>query len=214
MKLLLTSGGLRNTELKKALLELTGTPASKIKMAFIPSAMHVEVGDKSWVVDQLHYLKEMNIAQLDIVDIAAIAREVWLPRLQESNVIFVNGGNTTFLMKCFNESGLTKEIPSLLDSRVYVGVSAGSYIATPDTRLNSDENSETLDALGLVEFGIQAHLNSPQFPLAKDEKTIRKRLQNCPYTVHALDDQTGIKINGNTFEFVGTGEHITFNATI
>jgi dipeptidase E len=208
MRLLLTSGGLRNATLIKALLDLVAKPANDLKIAFIPTAMNPEPGDKGWVVAQLVQLQKMGVAQIDIVDISAIPKDIWLPRLEESNVIFVNGGNTTHLMNCFNESGLTDALPKLLETRVYVGVSAGSYIATPDTRMNSDGTDEVLNGLHLVGFGLQAHYKSSTFPLAKSYEAVKKRVAGCPYTVYAIDDQMGIKVDGERSEVIGEGEYV------
>lgn len=210
MRLLLTSGGLRNPTLTKALLDLANRPAEGLKVAFIPTAMNTEPGDKGWAIAQMNRLQEMGVAQVDIVEISAIPKEIWLPRLQESNVIFVNGGNTTHLMTCFNKSGLTEEMPKLLKTRVYVGVSAGSYIATPDLRFNSDKTNKVLDGLHLVDFGLQAHYKSPKFPFAKSYEIVKKRVEGCPYTVYALDDQMAVKVDGVKIEFVGEGEYVTF----
>lgn len=209
-KLLLTSGGLRNPTLINALLDLADKPASELKVAFIPTALNVEPGDKGWAIDQMLRLRDMGVAQIDIVDISATDKEVWLPRLEESNVIFVNGGNTTYLMTCFTKSGLADEIPRLLRDRVYVGVSAGSYIATPDIRFNSDNTDKVLDGLKLVDFGLQVHLYSPKFPVAKSEEAVRERVQGCPYTVYALDDQMAMKVVGDEIEIVGEGKYLKF----
>jgi dipeptidase E len=210
MKLLLTSGGLRNPTLTKALLGLAAKPAGELKVAFIPTAMNTEPGDKGWAIAQLVRLQEMGVSQVDIVDVSAIPKAIWLPRLEASNVIFVNGGNTTHLMSCFNKSGLTKELPKLLQTRVYVGVSAGSYIATPDLRFNSDKTSKVLDGLSLVSFGLQAHYKSPTFPLAKSFEAVKKRVEGCPYTVYALDDQMAVKVDGDMLAVVGEGEYEAF----
>lgn len=211
MKLLLTSGGLCNPTLVKAFIELVGKPIDTIKVAFIPTAMNTEPGDKCWTISQMTRLQEIGIATLDIVDVSAIPREMWLPRLEESDVIFVNGGNTTHLMKCFNESGLTNELPKLLESRVYIGASAGSYVATPDTRMNSDNTKKVLPGLHLVEFGLQAHYKREQFPFAKTYDDVKERVNGCPYTIYALDDEMAVKIDGNKFTILGEGEYAEFN---
>lgn len=210
MKLLLTSGGLRNTTLVNTFLNLVNKPANQIKVAFIPTAMNAESGDKGWAIDQLIRIRDLGVTQLDIVDVSAVAKEVWLPRLEECDVIFVNGGNTTHLMKSFNESGLTEEIPQLLESRVYVGVSAGSYVATPDIRFNSDNVDLVLDGLDLVDFGLQVHMNNPEFPIAKSVEAVRERVKGCPYTVYGLDDQMAMLIDGDKSEVIGEGTYEVF----
>lgn len=213
MKLLLTSGGLRNPTLNKTFLELANKPPNELKVALIPTALNVDPGDKGWAIDQMTRIRDLGVRQLDIVDIAATEKKVWLPRLEESDVIFVNGGNTTYLMTCFNDSGLTKEIPRLLKSRLYVGVSAGSYIATPDIRFNSDNVDHVLEGLNLVDFGLQVHLYSSELPQAKSLDVVKAKVKGCPYTVYALDDQMAIKIDGNKMEIVGEGEYVEFKPT-
>ncbi len=212
MRLLLTSGGLRHPDIVQALLDLAGRSAAELKVAFIPTALNVLGGDKRWAVEQLVTLSNLGVAQLDVVDISALPRQIWLPRLEDSHVLYVNGGHTTHLMQCVTESGLAQEIPRLLRDRVYVGVSAGSYIATPDTRFNSDGVVEVLNGLGLVDFGLQAHLNSPTFALARDVERVRRRVTAlaCPYPVYALEDTSALAINGKDRRFVGPGQHLEF----
>lgn len=210
MKLLLTSGGLRNKTLVNAFLRLLDKPVGETKVAFIPTALNTEPGDKGWVIDQLLRIRDLGVAQLDIVDISAVPKDVWLSRLEESDVIFVNGGNTTHLMKCFNKSGLTDEITRLLEDRIYVGVSAGSYIATPDIRFNTDNVDVVLDGLNLVNFGLQVHMLSPKFPVAKTVEAVRERVKGCPYTVYGLDDLTAISVDGNEMKVVGEGAYEIF----
>jgi dipeptidase E len=209
MKLLLTSGGLRNKKIIEALQSLLDKPFNNVSVAFIPTALNTEPGDKGWAIDQMQRLRDLGIKQLDIVDIAAVKKDIWLPRLEESDVIFVNGGNTTYLMDCFNKSGLTAEVPKLLETRVFVGASAGSYIATPDIRFNTDNTDEVLDGLGLVDFGLQAHLYSPKFPQANSLEIVKRRAEKCPYIVYALDDQMAVKVDGNSVEIVGEGKFET-----
>ncbi|HEU5187361.1 MAG TPA: Type 1 glutamine amidotransferase-like domain-containing protein [Candidatus Saccharimonadales bacterium] len=216
MKLLLTSGGLRNQTLIKTLLELTGKPAEELKVAFIPTAMNTEPGDKGWAIDQLIRIRDMGVKQLDIVDVSAVPKNIWLPRLEEADVVFVNGGNTTHLMTCFNNSGLTPEFPRLLKEKVYVGVSAGSYVATPDLRFNSDNVKEVLDGLKLIDFGLQVHMNSPKFPLAKSEQVVKERVEKMqpPYVVYGLDDQMAVKVDGDKMEIVGEGKYLKFEPEV
>jgi peptidase E len=41
--------------------------------------------------------KELKFASIDIVDISAMPKEMWLERLKEADVFFVEGGNTYHL---------------------------------------------------------------------------------------------------------------------
>jgi dipeptidase E len=209
MKLLLTSGGLRNKSLNEAFLDLAGVPASKIKVAFIPTAGNVETGDKSWIIAHMTRLQQLGIGQLDIVDISALPKDVWLPRLQEANVIFVNGGNTKYLMKWIAKSGLQEELPKLLEDRLYVGVSAGSYVAAPDIRLSSNSIQETLNGLGYIDFWIQAHYKNPAFPLQSTLEAVKERIESkgLPRPVYVLDDESAVKVVNGKIDVVSEGEH-------
>lgn len=210
MKLLLTSGGLSNQTLKDALLSLVNKPANELKITFIPTAQNVESGDKTWLIDQLIRIKELNPQQIDIVDFTAIPKEVWLEKLREADVIFVNGGNTNYLMQSSNKFGFSEEIHKLLENNVYVGSSAGSYIATPDIRFNSDYEQGVFKGLGLVNFGLQVHYKNPKFPLADSYEKVAERVKGCPYRVYVLDDQMAVKVEDDKIDVIGEGEYEIF----
>ena len=113
MKLLLTSAGLSNPSIVKAMEDLLGNSAKGVNLAFIPTAANVESGDKSWMIDDLNNFRKSGF-QVDIVDISAVPKDVWLPRLQEAKVLFFGGGNTFHLMHCVKQSDLQNELPELL----------------------------------------------------------------------------------------------------
>lgn len=53
MKLLLTSGGLTNKSIEKALFELVGKKPEDTSLCFIPTAATAEMGDKDWFINDL-----------------------------------------------------------------------------------------------------------------------------------------------------------------
>lgn len=105
MKLLLTSAGLSNESIIKAFFDLVGKSAKEIRVAFIPTASNIETGDKWWLIKDLSTLQGMGFAQLDIVDISAMPKVAWQPRLEEADVFFFGGGNTFYLMHWIRKSG-------------------------------------------------------------------------------------------------------------
>jgi peptidase E len=98
MKIMLTSAGIRNELLEDSLRELVDE--ENIRIAFIPTAADAEKGDKSWLIDDLVNCRKLGV--VDIVNISALKKEEWLPRLEEANVIFVGGGDTSYLMICWD----------------------------------------------------------------------------------------------------------------
>ena len=88
MKLLLTSNGLANKSIIAALFELVGEPAGEMNAVFIPTAADAEADDKSWLIKDLVNIKNQNFKQIDIVDIAALPKESWQPRLEHADILF------------------------------------------------------------------------------------------------------------------------------
>src|SRR3989338_6948291 len=102
MKLLLTSGGITNTSIAKALFTLVGKKPKETSLVFVPTASNVEKGDKTWLIDDLVNLKKQNFKQIDIADISAVPESVWRPKFKEADVLFFEGGNTFHLMRWLN----------------------------------------------------------------------------------------------------------------
>lgn len=214
MKLLLTSGGLENNSITKALLDLLQKPFEESKIAFIPTASNLEPGDKKdWFIEDLIQLKNLKFSSIDIIDISALPKEIWLARLKDVDIIYVEGGNTYHLMYWFNKSGLSEILPELLKTKIYVGVSAGTVVATPSL-LNADfEKQPALDikeiaydnGLSLVEFMIEPHINSVWFPESNFE-SLEKRSKDYKHPIYGLDDNSAIKIEDDRIEIVSEGE--------
>src|SRR3989344_1858055 len=139
MKLLITSGGVSNPSLVDALQKLVGKPFDQTNVAFIPTASNMEDGDKWWLIKDLEICKNLKFKTVDIVDISALPPEIWQKRLEEADVFIFEGGNTYHLMYWLNKSGLKDLLPELLKTRVWVGISAGTIVATPSLYLSSDE---------------------------------------------------------------------------
>lgn len=215
MKLLLTSAGLSNPSIIKAVEKLLGRTVKGVKLAFIPTAANVEPGDKSWMIDDLNNFQKAGFV-VDIVDISAVSKDVWLPRLQGAEVLFLGGGNTFHLMHWVKKSGLQDELPDLLKTKVYAGISAGSCVAGP-TIYNSVQNLfdekyelKIKDGLNLVNFQIIPHLNSPYFEkIRKDNLELASKELTEP--VYAIDDNSAIIVDGKNVEVISEGEWVKFN---
>jgi dipeptidase E len=215
MKLLLTSAGITNKSIADALLELTGRPFSELNLAFIPTAANVEVGDKDWVIDDLVNCKKLGFKSIDIVDISALPKEMWLPRLEMADVLLFEGGNTFHLMHWMEKSGLKELLPEMLKTKIYVGISAGSIVTSGKISLikihyKGEFDDEADDGLGFIDFQIRPHLNSPYFPKANLEN-LEKNAQELGETFYAIDDNTAIKVVDGKMEVVSEGVWKKFN---
>jgi dipeptidase E len=218
MKLLLTSSGITNKSIENALFELVGKKAEETSIAFIPTASNVESGDKWWVIKDLVNLQKLNFKQIDIVDISALEENIWRPRLEQSDVLFFEGGNTYHLMKWVNKSGLIKILPELLKTRVYVGVSAGSMILSKDLALNISQTlyeedldkTEEMAGLNYVDFYFLPHMNSEYFnKLGKDN--VKKSITRMTEKIYAMDDNSALKVADGQVEIISEGEYLEYN---
>lgn len=220
MKLLLTSGGLLNQSIINALLDLTGKPFAELNLAFIPTASNVEKGDKKdWLIEDLIICKNLGFKSIDIVDISALSKEMWQPRLEEADVFFVEGGNTSYLMHWMEKSGLKELLPKMLETKVYVGVSAGTMIACKHLDVNQSESLYSEDVLkdyqnneglGWVDFLIRPHLNSPHFP-GMTLESLEPLAKELPETFYAIDDESAIKVRDGSVEVISQGQWKKFN---
>lgn len=204
MKLLLTSAGITNKTLKNA---LGGLIKGEMTLAFIPTAANVEEGEKDWLIKNYNQCEELGT--VDIVDISAVERKIWLPRLEKSNVIFFGGGNTGHLMREIRKTGLDLELSRLLKTRIYVGISAGSVAASKKISasqefLYGDEHDDDPPGLGYINFHIRPHLNSPYFPRVNDKSLgeVSKKLEGDLY---AIDDNSAVLCIDGKIKVVSEG---------
>ena len=218
MKLLLTSGGITNKSIAKALFNLVGKKPEDASLVFVPTASNVEKGDKDWLINDLINLKNLNLKQIDIADISAVGKEIWLPKMQEADILFFEGGNTYHLMRWINKSGLANELPELLKTKVYIGVSAGSMVVGKDMLLKTSQilyeedllEKENMAGLGYVSFYILPHLNSPYFNL-RVEENIKEAVKDINEKIYVLDDQSALKVVDGKVEVVSEGKYLIFN---
>lgn len=218
MKLLLTSGGIKNKTIAKALSDLVGKKSSDTSLLFIPTASNVERGDKSWLIDDLMNLKKQGFKLIEIADISAVDEKIWKPKLEEADILYFEGGNAYHLMEWINKSGLVKILPELLKSKVYVGVSAGSMITSKDLGLKISkliygedlDKTEDIEGLNLVNFYLLPHLNSQDFTKVRKDyiSEIARRMSE---KIYALDDNSALKVVDAKVEVVSEGEWLEFN---
>jgi dipeptidase E len=218
MKLLLTSSGNRNESIENALLDLMAKPFAKSNLLYVPTAANPEKGDKSWLVDDMYNFRKLNFASFNMIDIAGKPLDILLPSFKNADVLVFGGGDCYYLLEYIRKSGLEKMLKSLIKTRVYVGISAGSMITANHVSISTDgilyyekhRKFKDKAGLGFVEFEIRPHLNSAWFPKVR-LPYLEKLAKDIPYSFYAIDDQTAIKVIDNKIEIVSEGEWKKFN---
>jgi dipeptidase E len=102
-------------------------------------------------------------------------------------------------------SGLADLLPSLTET-VWVGVSAGSMVMTP--QIGDDFvmwPSATDDrTLGIVDFSIFPHLDNPDLP-RNTMATAAEWAAHLSGPAYAIDDETAFKVVDDTIEVISEG---------
>ena len=206
MRLLLTSAGLVNEASCDAVVALAGRPLACLSVAVVPTAANVIPGDKGWLIADYVSFQRAGFATVDIVDVSALEPETWRTRLHAADVLAVTGGDTTHLLRELRRSGLADALPELLRDRVYVGLSAGSMVTGPHLRLSQSlqQTPEDSRGLGLVDFLVQPHLDSPYFPLSR-EPALRRAVGELRETTYALADGQAVLVDPGGVRVVGQG---------
>jgi dipeptidase E len=216
VKLLLTSGGIKNQSIHDALVDLLGKPIAESRALCIPTASYAQpmAGPiRAWVFisgreprSPMCELGWKSLGVLELTALPSIDRANWVPLVQETDVLLVNGGDPMFLCYWMRQSGLADLLPSLRET-LYVGLSAGSMVMAP--RIGEDfvewkPPTGGDETLGLVDFSIFPHLDNPDLPwntMANAESWAA----GISGPVYAIDDETAIKVTDDTVDVVSEG---------
>lgn len=217
MKLLLTSAGIKNTSIHDALIDLLGKPIAESNALCIPTAMYghpmVGPGTGAWRFisgrEPNCPMCEMgwkSVGVLELTALPSIDAEHWVPRVRQTDVLLVAGGDALYLCHWMRQSGLANLLPSLSET-VWVGLSAGSMVMTPrigEEFVGWKPPTGGDSTLGIVDFSIFPHLDHKDLPentMADAERWAAR----IPGPAYAIDDQTAIKVTDGTVEVVSEG---------
>nr|WP_202627633.1 Type 1 glutamine amidotransferase-like domain-containing protein [Cellulomonas sp. APG4] len=218
VKLLLTSGGVTNPTIRRALVDLLGKPVEECHALVIPTAQwgHPMCGppsvrglvaaDDGW--EHLTGLGWASLGVLELTALPSIGAERWVPWVRDADVLLVDGGDATYLAHWVRESGLADLLPSV-PATVWVGVSAGSMVMAPRIGDLFVEWPGAPDdrALGAVDFAIFPHLDAfPTNTLADAERWAA----GLDVPSYAIDEQTAITVVDGAIEVVSEGRWFHF----
>ncbi len=221
MKLLLTSAGIKNPSIHDTLVELLGKPIAESSALCIPTASygHPMAGPgAAWRFisgnepeTPMCELGWESLGVLELTALPSIDAALWVPLVQETDVLLVNGGDPLYLCYWLRQSGLADLLPSLRET-VWVGLSAGSMVMTPrigDFFVGWTPPTGGDETLGIVDFAIFPHLDHEDLPhntLANAERWAA----GMPVPAYAIDDQTAIAVVDDTVEVVSEGQWTVF----
>src|ERR1700759_2684636 len=105
MKLLLTSSGISNAGIRKALIDLLGKPVAECNALFIPTAIYPFPGGSFWawkalagnVGSPLAQLGWKSLGVLELTTLPSIDKKIWTQTVEEADVLLVWGGDPVYL---------------------------------------------------------------------------------------------------------------------
>ena len=216
MKLLLTSAGVKNASIQRALLELLGRPIAECSALCIPTALYGHpqgspggawrfiTGKSPTPMCELGW---KSVGVLELTALPTIDKARWVRWVEEADVLLVNGGDALYLCHWMRQSGLAQLLHGMPD-KVWVGLSAGSMAMAPRVGEAFVETRPSITGddrgLGVVGFSIFPHLDHPELP----ENTMAAAQAwaaglDCPS--YAIDDQTGIRVVDGVVRVVSEG---------
>jgi len=205
--LLLTSNGM---QMKNEIIRLLQKPAYDVTVAFISTAAksqeNLDYVKKDWDImrDEMGF----NVEEIDIEN----KGEGEVTRLlQFKDIIYIEGGNTYYLLNAMRKCNFEKIIKKLLkDGKVYIGSSAGSIVAGRTIRTAGwvgDQNIvkiKKLKGLNLLPFDIFVHYKPEYAEIIKKNmpfKWQRKKLK-------ILTDEQAILVQGREVDLIGRGDAV------
>lgn len=217
MRLLLTSAGVTNASIERALVAQLGQPISESSALCIPTAQYghpwVGPGERAWQFiagkSELPMvgLGWRSMGVLELTALPSLDRERWVPVVRDADALLVAGGDVLYLCHWMRESGLDDLIPDLTDT-VWVGLSAGSMVMAPvvgDDFIQWRPPSGDDTTLGVVDFAICPHLAPDGMP-GNSMAEAEAWAAGIGVPSYAIDDQTAISVVDGAVEVVSEGQ--------
>lgn len=206
--LLLTSAGM---QMKDEIIKLLQKPAYDITVAFITTAAkpeeNIDYVKKDWEI-----MKDEMGFNIEEVDIEGKKEQEVMKLLRLKDIVFVEGGNTYYLLKAMRGCNFERVIKKLLKSgKVYIGASAGSIVAGRTIQTagwKKDKNFvglKNLRGLNLVPFDIFCHFQPEHAEIILQKmKSRKKRLKK----LRVITDEQAILVQGKEIDLIGKGEAV------
>ncbi len=212
MNALLTSDGLTNQTIIDIFTSLLPKPINEIKVVDIPTASK-QLNRKAAIQNHVNQLLNLGCKTVDLVEISEGNKSDWMPYIDSADVIFVEGGDVYYLKDQIIASGLTQELPRLLQQKVYVGISAGSRVLNPDISVVAayPDPSKSPDGLNITNYCIIPHMSSSKFPNRRPED-IEPLVSGAPYITYLIDDNSAVLVEGDSVSIIGEGNYREFRS--
>ena len=200
MKLILTSEfEISWPEIRHRLGNMCGKNA-----LFIPTAAYGEGYKIGYEKERLFPFESLGM-NVDVFDLSNSNAEEVKEKLEHTDLVYVDGGNTFYLLEQMKKSGFYEHATELLKNKIYIGSSAGSIVASPDIKfiepMDDISKSGLNDYTGLnwINFLFLPHVGHET--MGKDAEEIR-RTHDGNHFMMALNDKQAFVFENGVMELI------------
>lgn len=187
---------------------LSHIPKAAKRITFVTTASETYTGETPWLDADRAVLRDRGYEVINFSFTGKKAPDVQAV-LSDTDLLFVAGGNTYYLMQEIQRSGSADVLRTFLDDGgIYIGSSAGSIIMCPTFGWTGwlDDSSRAPDLTGLHGLGVVSFLIMPHWGSEKYTERHRSHnvplLQKEPYPIVLLADTQYVHVVGDTIEIV------------
>lgn len=202
MKVFLTSFA---ADVIDKLVPLLPKPPKDLSTLFIPTGAN-PYENREWMKEDRDKLKDLGfkVSSFDLKD--KTEKEV-RTELDNTDIVFVSGGNTFYLLEKVKQSGFDKVVKDFISKgKIYIGSSAGSVILGPNIEpmkyLDDSSKAPTLSdysGLELIDFIVLPHSDNKNYD--KMYKELIEEYKNI-YKLQPLNDNQAIVIDGEKIQTI------------
>jgi dipeptidase E len=198
-RLFLASSGLEYIK------KFVGSEPANLKMLFIPTAGNLDK-DVWWIDKDRDILGKMGF-KITELDIASSSPEDQKMALGSTDIVYVAGGNTFYLLKQLRDTGFDKLLTDYVNNGgLYAGASAGALIAGVDIGPVStiDEPEKVQGLTSTAGLGFVSIVPIPHYDMEDRTKTIDKikARYSKDFEIILMTDDKAVVVNGDSWELV------------
>lgn len=199
MKLFLASSGLDYIK------QFVEKDPSEMNMLFVPTAGNLD-DDVWWIDKDRDVLSEMGFLITEL-DIEQASKEMMQAELFKSDIVYIAGGNTFYLLHQMRVTGFDALLESFVGGGgLYVGASAGALIVGPDIELIDvlDEPEKVPELQSTKGFGWVDVVPIPHCNMVERTAIIEKikERNNDTLKIVTLTDDEGLLVEDGTWQVV------------
>jgi len=191
-------------------IELLNTIKDKLKgieeIAYIPSASDPGLLNYNNYVKGFFEsvgIKEMNYLGLEDGEYKSDT----LDQLQKAKAIFLSGGNTFNFLYWLRKRNLLGPLKEFSKTKIFIGVSAGSILLTPNIGISKDGNEilklTELDSISAVDFYFRPHFTNTIEDIQHIKNFVKNHSKENIKPVYAVNDASGIIVDEGEINLYG-----------